>query len=163
MVLSSLIAASSADALECCCDRWDHKKKRYIDTRGTDERKGNKRIRTESGKAVDASGVGKGLYQRWAKHNKARVAALGTAEDSGASGELARRFDKGNRHKSWKVKGEKGQQQQQSKQQRGPSELKSKEQVAKQRQKKDALQQRMQERRKVNEAKKQQKGRRGKK
>jgi hypothetical protein len=154
-----------------CHTRWDHKKRRYIDTSGSSDRKGNKKIRTESGKAIEASTAGKGLYQKWAKQNKARVAALGTAEDAGAPGDLARRFDKGFRHKSWKMNGEKGERRQQGKQQgrqqqqqqRGPSELKSKEQVAKQRQKKQALQQRMQERRKVNEAKKNQKGRKGRK
>jgi hypothetical protein len=130
--------------------RWDAKKRRYVNTVGeADGRRGAKKIRTESGRAVDASAAGKagkGMYQKWVKQNKQRVAAMGTAEAPAAAGDLASRFDKNNRHKSWKAKGQPGA--------KGPQELRTKEQVAKQRQQKANLQQGMQERQRINAARK---------
>jgi hypothetical protein len=76
----------------------------------------------------------------------------GVPEDSGADPDLARRFDKGMRHKSFKLKGAapvKG------------GELRSKDQVARERARKAKLQQGMKERAEMNAARKEGGGRGG--
>eukprot|EP00879_Flechtneria_rotunda_P002941 GHRR01003158.1.p1 GENE.GHRR01003158.1~~GHRR01003158.1.p1 ORF type:complete len:643 (+),score=244.56 GHRR01003158.1:1343-3271(+) len=141
--------------------RWDKKQKRYVNTTGDDSnsKRGVKvrKIRTEFGQMVLAGPKGKNgetgsMYRKWMKHNKLRVAVTGVQEDAAADPDLARRFDKNRQHKSFKVKGAapvKG------------GELKSKQQVAKERKKKESLQQRMRERQQINATRKEGKGGRG--
>ena len=47
-----------------------------------------------------------GLYQKWVQTQHRRVAAPGSLEESGGDGSsLAKRFERSQRHVSWKVKG----------------------------------------------------------
>lgn len=132
---------------------WDARKKRYVQQTGSDAtaRGRHKKIKTESGKTVEAGKGGKGLYQKWVKHNKVSIAAAGTMESGPNADDLAGRFKPSQRHKSWKTKGQAPV--------RG-GELKTKEQISKERRKKTDLQQRMQERQKANAAKSQRAGKR---
>lgn len=153
--------------------QWDKRKKRYVQrtggTAGAGEKKGVNVARNEAGKAVGGKKKAeerKGqLYKKWARQNKARVTTAGGFEEDGrVARELAGRFEKANRHKSWKAAlgGAGG----------GPAggaakrggELRPKAQVAKERRRKEDLQQRMKERQKANMArakKHEKKGRKG--
>eukprot|EP00798_Chlamydomonas_sp_ICE-L_P023792 gene23792-9354_t len=54
----------------------------------------------ESAKA----GQGRGLYQKWVKASHQKIAVAGTEETGPAAKDLGKRFDKGMRHTSWKIK-----------------------------------------------------------
>lgn len=148
--------------------QWDKRKKRYVQRTGPaagssgGDAGGRPASRNEAGKTI-AGGKKKAeerkgeLYKKWARQNKKRVSAAGSFEDDGrAAAQLADRFKPSNRHKSWKaaVGGS-------AKGPGGPAggvakrggELRPKAQVAKERRKKEDLQQRMKERQKANAAK----------
>lgn len=84
---------------------WDKRKKRYVQIQGAEMSKGTKRIRTESGKSMEMEKMEKGLYKKWVKYNKQRVATRGEEDDVRVAQDLAKRFTKAGRHKSWKIKG----------------------------------------------------------
>jgi hypothetical protein len=144
--------------------QWDKRKKRYVQrtgaSAGAGERAGSRAGgRNEAGKAIAGGKRGeeqKGqLYKKWARQNKSRVAAAGAIEDDGrVAAELAKRFSPSHRHKSWKSAlggGGGGGGPAQGAAKRG-GELRPKAQIAKERRKKEELQQRMKERQKANAA-----------
>eukprot|EP00967_Tisochrysis_lutea_P062293 scaffold79937_cov18-Tisochrysis_lutea.AAC.1 len=89
-----LLAGGAEDAAGMTQQRrqyhWDKRKRKYVQVSGDDARaKGSsKKIRTESGKAIDKDKAGKGIYARWVKSQHQRVAPVGTheAEDAGPGG-----------------------------------------------------------------------------
>ncbi|GAB4823750.1 hypothetical protein N2152v2_010796 [Parachlorella kessleri] len=79
---------------------WDKRSKKYVKLQPNEVVKAGKRVRTESGgKGRDAAPGG--LYKKWAKQNRMRVAATGQAEDRAAlAANMADRFKRGGR--GWK-------------------------------------------------------------
>ncbi|KAI8463120.1 MAG: DEAD-domain-containing protein [Monoraphidium minutum] len=151
--------------------QWDKRKKRYVQRTGGDAGAGERKAaagagRNEAGKRI---GGGKGderagqLYKRWARQNKVTISAAGAPEEGNRVAEqLADRFSKANRHKSWKTalgggggegrgRGGRGGRGGGGPASRG-GELRPKAQIAKERRKKEDLQARMKERQKANAA-----------
>ncbi|KAL6751022.1 DEAD-domain-containing protein [Haematococcus lacustris] len=108
---------------------WDKRKKKYVRVAGSEATAGQaaRRVKNESGKTAvkGVDGRNKGIYQKWVKSQHRRVAASGSLEAEGSgvrAQQLATRFDRSQRHTSWKGPKLGGAA-------RGPVELKSKEQV----------------------------------
>ncbi|KAJ9529743.1 hypothetical protein QJQ45_014516 [Haematococcus lacustris] len=116
---------------------WDKRKKKYVRVAGSEATAGQaaRRVKNESGKTAvkGVDGRNKGIYQKWVKSQHRRVAASGSLEAEGSgvrAQQLATRFDRSQRHTSWKGPKLGGAA-------RGPVELKSKEQVRTVREKKE--------------------------
>lgn len=75
---------------------WDKRKRRYIQLQPKEEVKAGKRLKTESGAKATGQDAPSGLYQKWVKTNKRRVAHAGEEENGAAaaySKNLANRWD----------------------------------------------------------------------
>ncbi|KIZ06170.1 hypothetical protein MNEG_1790 [Monoraphidium neglectum] len=146
--------------------QWDKRKRRYVQrTAGASSGAGERRSaavggRNEAGSFITNGGGKKGeerkgqLYKKWARQNKTRVAASGGFEDDGrVAAELANRFKPANRHKSWRAAlGVAGGGVAKGGAAKRGGELRPQAQVAKERKRKEDLQQRMKERQKANAA-----------
>lgn len=65
---------------------WDKRKRRYIQLQPKEEVKAGKRLKTESGaKSAGGDDAPSGLYQKWVKTNKRRVAPAGQEENGAAA------------------------------------------------------------------------------
>ena len=75
---------------------WDKRKRRYIQLQPKEEVKAGKRLKTESGARAIGQDAPSGLYQKWVKTNKRRVAHAGEEENGAAaaySKNLANRWE----------------------------------------------------------------------
>ena len=77
---------------------WDKRKRRYIQLQPKEEVKAGKRMKTESGAKAKGDDAPSGLYQKWAKAHKRRVATPGE-EESGAAAAYSKNL--ANRYMSW--------------------------------------------------------------
>ena len=64
---------------------WDKRKRRYIQLQPKEEVKAGKRLKTESGARTKSDDGPSGLYQKWAKAHKRRVATPGEEENGAAA------------------------------------------------------------------------------
>ena len=64
---------------------WDKRKRRYIQLQPKEEVKAGKRLKTESGAKATGPDAPSGLYQKWVKTNKRRVAHAGEEENGAAA------------------------------------------------------------------------------
>ena len=64
---------------------WDKRKRRYIQLQPKEEVKAGKRLKTESGAKANGPDTPSGLYQKWVKTNKRRVAHAGEEENGAAA------------------------------------------------------------------------------
>lgn len=89
---------------------WDRRSKKYVLRGALDTLRKGKTVRNEAGKVVQIKDGERGeLYRKWAKAHHKRIAASGDDEDAGAgSGRLAARFERKNRHVSFKQDGAPG-------------------------------------------------------
>lgn len=79
---------------------WDKRKRRYIQLQPKEEVKAGKRLKTESGARAKSNNAPSGLYEKWAKAHKRRIATPGEEENGAAaaySKNLSNRFKKGGR------------------------------------------------------------------
>ncbi|EFN52851.1 hypothetical protein CHLNCDRAFT_138323 [Chlorella variabilis] len=75
---------------------WDKRSKKYVKLQAGETIKAGKRVKTESG-AKGSKGA-TGIYQKWAKKTRLRVASGGTEEQSSAlAAQVADRFKRGGR------------------------------------------------------------------
>ncbi|GLC45028.1 hypothetical protein PLESTB_001460900 [Pleodorina starrii] len=86
---------------------WDKRSKKYVLRSSEDTQRKGRKLRNEAGKVVQVKEGERGeLYRKWSKAHHKRVVAAGDEEDvERGGGGLAGRFDRKNRHTSFRQGG----------------------------------------------------------